>query len=241
MNMKISFYIISLLIILLGSCRDDSSTNLDDNSFYYEFNEGKEWQYNHILTHRDSVNYDTLEAIIKVFEGEEKAGHTAYKFFSGNPNDEITPSRIEYGRTERDGLYYYYDSIRFHPSLDATLFKDIWIKQISFTEESWTSQHFEIDTLIESSGEKVEIQYDKSGERIGELNVDYKGKSYKALKCLVTTKFLQKFTINNEVTQDYNTITITEYIIIKDIGIYSVRDLTEDSKYSVLTELQDHK
>lgn len=238
--MRKSFLLIAIFVLILSSCTDDSSTNPDDNSYYYEFKEGNEWFYDQILTHRDTVRFDTINLVLKTFEGIEKAGQTAYKFYLGNIEDDITPSRIEYGRTERDGLYYFYDSTRYHPKLDATLFTDVWVKEISFTEESWISQHFEIDTFIESSGERVEIQYDKSGERIEELNIDYKGKSYKALKCHVTIKYKQKFTVNNEVTYDYDRINISEFIIIKNIGIYSIRDLTEGSKYSVYNKLKDH-
>ncbi len=239
--MRKSLLIIVVLAIIVGSCSDDSATNPDDNSYYYEFKEGNEWYYDQILTYREIGNFDTINVIYKVFEGIEKAGYIAYKFYAGNAEEEITPSRIEYGRTERDGLYYFYDSTRYHPKLDATLSTDVWVKEISFTEESWNTLHFEIDTLLESSGERIEIEVDKSGKRIEELYVDYKGKSYKALKCQITSKNKHRYTINNEVTTEFDRITKTEIIIIKNIGIYSSRDLTEGSKYNVFTILKDNK
>lgn len=237
--MRKGIFLIVILALIISACSDDSGTNPTDDSYYFEFKEGNEWIYEQIIT-SNSGKIDTNTFEILVFEESEKKGEQSFKFIEKDIEVEINPDRFQYGRTDEDGYYNYYDELRDN-GYPTELFTDVWIKTISFTEETWTALHYELDSTAIESGNKLKVEFDLSGERIEEFELEYKGKTHKAMRIRSTLIDKSSFIVDNEVVYESDNSREIEYTVIKSIGIYKMERKIEDLGVEIQATLTDHK
>jgi hypothetical protein len=224
MNYTLKYFFITIFIISFYACSDDSGTDPSDEfvGATFQLEDGMEWEYDHFQRPNQNEVFDGKLYVKCEFYGEIK---NRQSFKQESKYVSIFPDLDSYSVVSTDnGEYSAYldDGFKFHSSIQEQT-RDQWFKMIDFKNESWSQFDIKADSVTPEN-KKYTVIYKRYGNKVEDLEVEYKEQTYNATKYKLTSLIETKIDGQREVYMN------TDYYmtVIEGIGIYKT-ERYEDS------------